>query len=155
MATTNALGFIKKDSDVETLTVSQRPISLVIVGDTGSMTGFAVGQHSLKVPGTTTDLILPRGYTVYRADIRVVTAPTSANSTATVALGTTLSGKDACFNTAEVVTAFPLVDSLVIGNVATSHTTSTTDAEAVAVKVGVEALTAGRLIVYLNLYASV
>lgn len=150
--TSNSLGYIIKDSDVEQLTVAARPINIVVVGDTGDMTDKAVGTHKLNVPGTDSPLVLPAGYTVYRTDIRVVTAPTSANSTATVALGTTAPLKQECFNSAEVVTSFPLADSLITADNPNTHTA--TPGEAVAFTVGVEALSAGRMLVYLNLYAS-
>lgn len=149
----NSLGYIKKDSDVETLTVSSRPISLVLVGDSGSLVGAAVAAHTLKVLGTTVDLVIPAGYTVYRTDIRVVTAPDSANHTATLAVGT--SAAAACFNTAEIVTAWPLGDSLITGNVATTHTAVAGETASVTVGGADGALTAGRVLVYLNLYASV
>ena len=148
---TNSFGYLKKSMDVDALTVAGRPMSMVLVGDSGVMNS-TIGVHPIFAAGTTKPLVLPAGYTVYRTDVRVVSAPDSAAHTATVSLGTNLA--DSCFNTATVVTNFPLTDSLIIGNVLTNHTTSTKAAETVTYTVATQALNAGRVMVYLNIFAA-
>lgn len=153
----NALGFIKTSKDLEQLSINNRPMSLVIVGETGDLADVAnasVAMHNIKAVGTQNDLVLPAGYAVYRTDVRVVTAITSADPLTTVALGTDLAGKSACFNSAEVVAEWAAADALITGNTTVNHTVSKTTPEIATYTVGVNVLTAGKLLVYYNLYAT-
>ena len=153
----NTLGFIKKDSDVEQLSVCGNPISVVLVGDTGDLTGTRAGATvAINKQGTSSPLTLPRGYQVYRTDIRVITAPTCVNTGTAAAKISVATDKDVdCFNTAELVSTFPLADPLIAGNVVGTYTTSSTDDETLSLAVTQDALTAGRLQVIVYLYAAV
>ena len=158
---TNALGFISKEVDVDILTANNRPMSLVVVGDTlamdakesesPSVTRGALGTHSLYVPGTTIPLVLPTGYTIYRTDVRVVNALVGVGGKLSLGVGSTTAGI-VCLNDAEGVANWAASDALITGNV--SDNRAVTSGEIATYTVTDAALTGGRLMVYLNMFTS-
>ena len=159
---TNSLGFITKYSEVANLTVSDRPLSIVLVGTTGvngmigkTSPGLAVPgtAYDIYAAGTTTPLVFPAGYTIYRTDVQVVHAPDNAGHVASIALGTNLSG--VCINAAEAIASWPVADSLIVAN-APAHVVSAslTEKAQYTVSNSATALTAGEMTVYYNLFTA-
>ena len=119
-----------------------------LVGDSGDMTGAAVGASDFNILGTTTALVVPAGYEVYKSELQVILAPTSVGA-ATISVGTDGAGDAAAFNTLEGIAQFPLSGYPQYGDVTTVFTCGSVTDETVQYTVAVDALTAGQIIVHL------
>lgn len=155
------LGYLNRNAtyqsaDVRELTVKQNPVSFVLIGTTGDLSlnnRGATGVHNVYKYDTTTALTIPAGYTVYRVDMRIPTALSPVAGTPTISVGT--DEKADAFNSAEAITSLVATnDSLLICDKITPHTVRATSAETATYTVASNALNAGTILFYYNIFAS-